>query len=94
MTARRRTGGGLPVSRGAPAPGGDRRNLHIAFEWLSASAPTARPDLQAAGATFKFGDLLQAVSDVTALIFIALLLAVTAISVPVTLFILLFVRVH
>lgn len=97
MTARHRTGGGLPIPCGAPGAGdgGPRRNLHIAFEKLSASAgASSGPDIKAARASFKFRDLLEAVRDVGALIFIFLFLCLTAAAVGIGLFILLFVGVR
>jgi hypothetical protein len=95
LTARRwNNAGGGPLPSGAHAAGnGDpRRNLHMAFERVSASAvPAPGPDLEAGRAPFKFSDLMQAVRDVFALIFILLFLGITAAAVGIALFILLFV---
>ncbi|MDB5608120.1 MAG: hypothetical protein JWP25_5020 [Bradyrhizobium sp.] len=67
MTARRGTGGGMPVPCGAPAAGGDRRNLRVSFKNLSAPAPG--PDIESGRAAFKRSNLTQAVIDIGALLF-------------------------
>lgn len=95
MTARRWTGGGLPVPSGAHAArdGVPRRNLHIAFENLSSASPP-RPDLEAGRPAFKRSNLAQTVIDGIAVIYLPLFGGLIAAAFGVAFYIVLFVRVH
>lgn len=92
MTARRWTGGGLPVPSGAHAAtrdGEPRRNLNIAFENLSSAS--ALPDLEAGRPAFKRSNLAQAVIDGIAVIYLPLFGSLLAASFGVAFYIVLFV---
>lgn len=70
----------MPIPCGAPGAGdgGPRRNLHIAFENLSASAA---PDLEAGRPAFKRSNLAQTVIDVIAVASGCLLVASVSVSI-------------